>query len=112
MKIRLMKVKGRWVPRVLWEQKFKTDNLRGESKVVRDMIKLAEKYNRAERQSGIKAQVKPLIYLHVYPSGMKFWRVKPNRPGPWKRPVQGRPGTMWGKAYYRCQQLNNKGVCL
>ncbi|AUM59749.1 hypothetical protein [Pseudomonas phage PMBT14] len=52
MKIRLMKVKGRWVPRILWELNFKVDNLRGETQVVRDMITLAEKYNIAERKNG------------------------------------------------------------
>ena len=53
-KIRLMRVfnqgRGRpvWVPRLLFELGFKTDNLSKEPEVVRNMVALAERYNRAE----------------------------------------------------------------
>lgn len=50
--------------------------------------------------------IKPRIYLCVYPSGLKFWRVKPDRPGPWKRPRSGRAGSYWGKAYNFVYDLN------
>ncbi|UOL48394.1 hypothetical protein [Pseudomonas phage Almagne] len=110
MKIRLMKVNGRWVPRALWEIGFKTDNLRKEPKQVRDMIKLAEKYNTAERKP---VRVKPQLYLCTYPSGFRCWRVRSHRPGPWKRPRPNtRDGLLWSKAYARACYLNERNVCL
>lgn len=55
------------------------------------------------------ADIKPHIHLRVYPSGIRCWCVRPNRPGPWRRP---RYCSDWGKAYARAWDLNQRGVCL
>lgn len=55
------------------------------------------------------AEIKPLIYLCVYPSGFRYWRVRPSLPGPWRRP---RYSSNWGKAYARARDLNQRKVCL
>lgn len=54
--------------------------------------------------------VKPRIYLCVYPSGFRRWRVKPDKPGPWKRPYRGLLGREWGQAYQFCSYLNSNNV--
>lgn len=60
----------------------------------------------------MRPHIKPVIYLHVYPSGFRCWRVRASRPGPWKRPFRGLEGTNWGKAYLRASDLNARSVCL
>jgi hypothetical protein len=60
----------------------------------------------------MRPELKPHIYLYVYPSGFKRWRVRSQRPGPWKRPSVKRWGKsshlprIWGQAYAHCQKLN------
>lgn len=56
-KVRLMRVYNpvqggmRWVPRKLWEANFVSRNIRKEPEWISRAIRLAEEFNRAERQS-------------------------------------------------------------
>lgn len=50
MKVRLMKIRGNWVPRELYESNFVSFCVARESSWVRHQVNMADIYNTAERR--------------------------------------------------------------